>query len=251
VVLPAFLLYEPAHELEQPGPLLVALAMIALLSVGDGLRRGWRACAATQALYANCRHADRRLLTAGKTVEVVDVPEPIVAVIGGRRPRIIASQDVLNTLSQEELHHVVAHEAAHVLARDNLKLLLLIVCPDVLAWLPDGARMAARWRAAVEFEADERAVGADRHGRIALASALIKVARLVTHAERPFAALSMSIAVDDVEGRVRRLLSPSPGLSGTVAGWRLIALAVLVPVAGIALYWPVHRFIEALVAFGN
>src|SRR6185437_2291857 len=40
VVLPAFVLYEPRHAHDQPGPLLVVSALFALLVLGDGIRRG-------------------------------------------------------------------------------------------------------------------------------------------------------------------------------------------------------------------
>jgi len=252
VALPAFLIHEPAHNPEAVGPLLVALAMIAVLTVGDAIRRGWRACAAARALCWTRGPTDRRFVTAGQTVDVVDVAEPIVAVVGGRRPRIVASQRVVAACSPEEFDRVIAHEAAHVWARDNLKLLLLVVSPDVLAWLPSGAALAARWRAAAELEADARATGTDRHGRVALASALIKVARLATTADRPLPSLSMPIAVDDVAGRVRELLSPAPTLPRTIRIWPLMMVcAVMICVMGVPLYGRVHQFIEALVGFGR
>jgi Zn-dependent protease with chaperone function len=251
VVLPAFLIYEPAHELEEVGPCLVALALLALIAVGAGIVRGWRACAAARALLRNWGPGELRSVGAGQKVDLIDIPEPIVAVVGGWRPRIVASKQVFGTCSQEEFCQVIAHEAAHISTRDNLKLLLLVVSPDALAWLPCDAALAARWRAAAELEADERATGLDPRKRVALASALIKVARLSTGADHPLPALSMPIALDDVEGRVRRLLKPSPTTSRTTNIKRLMVCAALVPVISVPLYGLVHQFIEALVTFGR
>jgi Peptidase family M48 len=251
VVLPAFLIYEPAHELEEVGPLLVALAIFALFTVGDGIRRVCRACAAAGALFRDCGPADRSFVTDGLHVDIVDVREPIVAVIGGWRHRIVASKRVLSVCSDEEFRQVIAHEVAHVSARDNLKLLFQVGSPDLLAWVPTGTILAARWRAAAEREADERSTGSDRHKRVALASALIKVARLSTAADHALPALSMSIAVDDVEGRVRALLLPSSSTLRTTRIWSLMTCALLIPVAGVPFYRLVHQVIEALVSFGR
>jgi BlaR1 peptidase M56 len=250
VVLPAFLIYEPAHQREQGGALLIALAMFALLTVVVGMWRAGCACMAAWALMRKCDPVQCRCVIAGQHVDIVDVPEPFVAVIGGWRPRIVASRRVLSACSNEEFSQVIAHEAAHVSARDNLKLLLLVFGPDALAWLPSGATLAAQWRAAVERDADERATGPDPHKRLALASALIKVARLSSDAQRPLPALSMPIAVDDVGGRVRGLLAPPP-VARTNRIWSLAVGMLLVPVIGVPLYGLVHRLIEALVAFGR
>jgi Zn-dependent protease with chaperone function len=184
-------------------------------------------------------------------VGIVDVREPIVAVVGGWRPRIVASKRILFTCSSEEFSQVIAHEVAHVSARDNLKLLLLVFAPDPLAWHPAGAALQAQWRATVERDADERATGADRRKRLALASALVKVARLSAGAALPLPALSMPIAVDDVECRVRELLAPPPPAERTRRISKFAMCLSLVPLMGVPLYGAVHRFIEMLVAFGR
>jgi Zn-dependent protease with chaperone function len=251
VVLPAFLVSEPTHELEKGGPLLLALTLFALLTVGGGLRRAWSASMAARALLIGWSPTVDRSVIAGHPVNVVDVPEPIVAVVGGWRPRVIASRRVLSVCNSEELSQVIAHELAHVSARDNLKLLLLILGPDLLAWLPTGAALEVRWRATAEREADERAAGPDRRKRVALASALIKVARLSTIAAPPLSALSMPIAADDVEGRVRVLLAPSRPAHRMGRIWGLAVSCLLVPAISVPLYGLIHQFIEILVAFGR
>jgi hypothetical protein len=251
IVLPAFMVSEPAHELEVGGPLLVGLALLALLTVGVGICRAVRACIATSTFLRHCGPVHHRPVVTGEHVDIVDLPEPVVAVVGGWRPTIVASANVLSACSDEEFCQVVAHESAHVSALDNFKLFLLVLSPDALAWLPAGAALAARWRAAAEREADERAAGSDRGKRLALASALIKVARLSISASSPLPALSMPIAVDDVEGRVRGLLARSPPARRSMRLWALAAASLMVPVIGLPLYGVVHQLIEALVAFGR
>jgi hypothetical protein len=250
VVLPAFLIYEPRHAVERVGPLLVLLVVFALGTVGDGILRGWRAWVAATALLQNCG-AGRRYLMTGRNVEIVDVREPMVAVVGAWRPRIIAAKEVLAACSREEFCQVIAHEEAHVSAHDNLKLLLLLASPDALAWMPTGEALIARWREAAEREADALATGTDRHKRVALASALIKVARLSTGTKPPSPVLGMPIVLDDVEGRVRQLLAPllpSPKILPTKV---LVACALVLAVLLVPLYGRIQELVEALVAFGR
>lgn len=251
VVLPAFLLHEPRHAHDHPGPLLVISALFALLVLGDGIRRGWRAWRATQALLRGAAPllAGPRAGDAAE-ITVINIREPLVGVVGSWKQRIIAARCVTAACDDEELRQVLAHEAAHMNARDNLKLLMLLTMPDALAWLPTGSALTEQWRAATEVEADERASGADPRQRVALASALLKVARL-SLAARPRQALRASSRRSGLEHRVRRLLTPAPPIRHSFPGRRLLTCALFVPVLAVPLYASVHRLIEALVAFGR
>jgi Zn-dependent protease with chaperone function len=255
VVLPAFLLYESPHAQDHPGPLLVASALFALLVLGDGARRGWRAWRATRALLRGSQplHTHR---AAGETeVTVINVKEPLVGVVGSWKQRIVAARCVAAACDHEEFRQVLAHEAAHMDSRDNLKLLLLLTMPDALAWLPTGRALTEHWRAATELEADERASGSDPRQRVALASALIKVARLSIASGRPprkpGRAPQPGTPLIGLEQRIRRLLAPSPAIRRNFARRRVLTCALLVPLLAVPLYASVHRLIEALVAFGR
>lgn len=256
VILPAFLLYEPRHAHDQPGPLLVISATFALLLLADGVRRGWRAGRATRALLPNAL-PPAHPVTDGTEVTVVNVTQPLVGVVGGWRQRIIAARSVAAACDREEFRQVLAHEAAHMDARDNLKLLMLLAMPDPLAWLPTGSALREHWRAATELEADERASGSDPRKRVALASALIKVARLSiassiggTRSDRGTSGPGTQSG--GLEQRIRRLLAPAPAaMYRTFPGRRLLTYVLLVPLLAMPLYSSVHRLIEVLVAFGR
>jgi hypothetical protein len=252
VVLPAFLTQEPHQQREVAGYPLVILAALSGLALGVGLWRGWRACASARSLLRRCGPATRRVEANGREIDVVDVAEPLVAVIGGWRPRIVAAECVISACSAEEFQQVIAHEAAHVSARDNLKQLLLLASPDLLGWTRVGADLTQRWRAAAELEADQRATGNDPRRRVALAAALIKVARALGTAERARPVLSMAVASDDVEARVRRLLAPPAPLPAAAAGARtVLSCAVLMAAVALPLYPSIHELIEALVRLGR
>ena len=251
VILPAFLLYEPRHAQDHPGPLLVVSALFALLVLADGARRGLRAWRATRALVRGSQPLQRHPAAGGAEVSVINVKEPLVGVVGGWRQRIVAARSVAAACDQEEFRQVLAHEAAHIDSRDNLKLLTLLTMPDALAWLPTGRALTERWRAATELEADERASGADPRKRVALASALIKVARLAIASGRPRETYRATTPLTGLEQRVRRLLAPSTTIQRSFHGRRLLTCALLLPLLAVPLYASVHRLIEALVAFGR
>jgi Zn-dependent protease with chaperone function len=249
VVLPAFLSYEPRQDHEAAGSLLLILAAFALLTVGHGIWRGRRAWRAARALLQACGPARRCVVENGHNVQVVDIDEPIIGVIGGWRPQVVTTEGIISACSRDEFRQVVAHEAAHVSARDNLKLLLLLACPDALAWTKLGAAMLERWRTEAEFAADQRATGDDPDKRVALAAALIKVARLLGAGHQPRLAPTMPVARDDVEGRVRQLLAPSYTPSARITKGLALS-ALLAPVGALPLHALVHELIESLVRFG-
>jgi hypothetical protein len=245
------LIHEPHHEAEPAGPLLVVLALFALGTASHGMLRGWRAWAATRALLRRCSPVGRYDVGARRCVDIVEVSEPAAAVVGVWRPRILAADCVRAACSDEEFRQVIAHEAAHVSAHDNVKLLLQIISPDALTWMPAGTALTERWRAAAELEADARASGCDPRRRVALAAALLKVARLSSRTERRSLALSMPVAVDDVAGRVRELLAPVPMPHRPLPLRALVACALMIAAVGAPLYGSVHESIESLVAFGT
>jgi hypothetical protein len=248
---PAFLLYEPVRTSEGGGPVLIALAVFALLLLCDGIRRGSFAWLQTRSLLKRCRTTDRIAGSAEPPVEIVDSFDSLVAVIGAWRPRIIASRRVVLACEQLEFEQVISHEAAHLQARDNLKLLLQVMGPDPLAWLPSGRALSERWRNAAELEADARATGGDPAKRIALASALVKVARLSAGDNPLRGALSVQVAADGIHDRVRELLAPQPAPRRAVHGVDVFAWMALTVVAAVPLYSFIHEFMELLVAIGR
>ena len=84
----------------------------------------------------------------------------------------------IDVFSADELDVSLAHELAHCDARDNLKRVLVACSPDLLGLWPAGRDVERRWRAAVEFAADARAVNGSEDRAVSLASALLKIARL-------------------------------------------------------------------------
>jgi hypothetical protein len=246
VELPAFVLHEPARASERVGPAMWALATVSLLLLGDAIRRGAVAWHDTRALFKRFERTEICSPAGTSTVRVIDIGEPFVALVGGFRPRIVAAKCVFSACSKEEFRQIIAHEAAHRVARDNLKLLMIILAPDCLNWLAIGTTLTDRWRLAAEHEADDRATGSDPMKRISLAGALIKVARLMAANGCRRAILGMPIGVDDIEGRVRQLLAPPLTERGSAMLQFVTWSGFLIPLAAIPVYGQLHEFVEFL-----
>ena len=229
--------------------------------VSAALAGGLLAAAAVRGLLAWCRAAAsaralirvaRPLPMAGAVVRAyeVDAEPPLMALAGVLRPRLLVTRGLMNALSAEELAACVAHEVAHARARDNLKRLAMRVAPDVLSGTTTARAMERRWAAAAEHAADD---AAGRHGiitRWALASALVKIARLIPEGPPLTDPISPLVGGGEIASRVRQLLddrAPAPAAGRT--GARVASVGALVTIA--ALYGPllqiVHDATELLV----
>ena len=248
---PAYLAHEPRGSGETVGLPLLALALLGCLVLVSAALRGLRAGNETrrlaQAWAEDAEPLD--LAVAGMPAYRIAHPFPVVAVLGVRHPRLYVAGQVLSSLGDSELHAVLEHERAHVAARDNLRHWLLRSCPDVLAWTPAGRRLDRAWLAAAEEAADERAARGKPEAALALAEALLRVARLAPAAcSAPLPELALHNG-DDLARRVRRLVAaPPPPPARSVAP--LLAFPLLL---GALPFYPaalrvVHALTESLLA---
>lgn len=98
--------------------------------------------------------------------------------VGSRKPRILISQDLLDHFDQDELEAILAHEIAHLEARDVAIIFTAGMLRDAVGWNPV-AHLAFRWLITDrELEADRRAAALT--GRpLAVASGLLKMCDLM------------------------------------------------------------------------
>jgi hypothetical protein len=155
---------------------LLALALlgvaVVILRTGSAARDWVR----TRRVVALFRRSGREMGGLPLPASRAAHPFPVAALAGVWRPRLLLSEQVIGALSREELDAVLAHELAHLDARDNLKRLLLVASPDALG-LTSGGRLRSEFLEATEAAADARACG--RVSPTVLARAILKVARLV------------------------------------------------------------------------
>jgi Zn-dependent protease with chaperone function len=250
---PAYLLLEPRDAGETVSPGLALLVVAAAGLVVTGLRRGLRSWVDGRRLAAGWMRGARPLDLAGLALPAYRIAHrfPVVAVVGMWRPRLFVAESVLAGLTSEELEAVVAHEEGHLLARDNLRGFLLRCCPDLLALLPIGNRLFRAWTEAAEAAADEHAARAGSSRALALAGALVKVARMAPPGQR--ASLPASAFHDGagIARRVKRLLDRTESREGATppprlppAAWALAAVLALTATSPLVLR-SVHALTEA------
>lgn len=220
------ILLAPVHELFHMA-LIVGLAY-ATWDRSRAWRRVRRALAPLDATLPQLGDAfDVAARTASidpRIVRVVDgLPNPAFTV-GWLRPRIYVARALADRLAPPELAAVMAHEGAHVVRRDPLRLSVLRFFAYTLFWIPTLKRLAEDMADEAEVQADDVAAGSDP---LVLASAILSVAQWEQRPSRLVGAVGFTHA-DILERRVRRLAGESPH-AGTHVTWRSVlgAAAVL------------------------
>jgi Zn-dependent protease with chaperone function len=136
---------------------------------------------------------------------------PLIAIVGFLRPRLFIASQVLELLTPEEITAAVAHENGHLAARDNLKRGLLRACRDALLIIPSGRSLDKAWSEASEEAADENAASKGNGVALDLASALVKIARIIPPGARPTMPAGVFLLGDEetkgIKSRVRRLIA--------------------------------------------
>lgn len=250
VVTAAFLAFEPRGPHEHLGWSVQGVALFGLALLLAALWRWMRIMIATRRVTREWFAGAEPIALPGVTVPafVVHSSFPIVAIVGLRRPRLVIARAVLAACTTEELRAILAHEQGHLDRRDNLRRLLMAVTPDVLAWLPLSGRLFAAWNDAAEEAADDDAARAGGDGRLHLAAALVKVARLTTG--RPAGSPTPASAFycgQNLDTRVRRLLDPPAAPAAGRSAFSQLAAAAAIAIATVAVLPGLHALIEVAV----
>ena len=211
----AYLVNEPREAAESVSFKLAVLAALAAAGLLLAVWRGLAVCWTTRRLVRNWLRSAVPVELAGITIPALRFAHsfPVLAVVGLWRPRLFIAEQLLTTLTPAELQAALAHEMGHLSARDNLKRTALRACRDVLMLVPSGRALDAAWHEATEEAADEFAVAAQPQTALALAAALVKIARcapLGVRAALPVQASFIALAANEADAllarRVKRLL---------------------------------------------
>ena len=240
VFVPSYWLHEPRNYSEGFQGVLGTLALLAFAVVVAAIVR---AAAAWQRASGRARtwmRAARPMALSGAPMPAfrLDVDAPVMVLVGIFKPKLFISRRVIASLSEDELAASVAHEDGHRRAFDNLKRLALCAAPDFLATTSVARDLERRWASAAERAADRRAwaatdgdAGAGR--RCALASAIVKVARLMPPAGPITEPISTLVDGSDIESRVHGLLDADGVIERRSARRRRIASAIVAAIATI------------------
>jgi Zn-dependent protease with chaperone function len=266
-LLPSYLAYEPYATEEFVSKKLGALAVISAVGVALAFWRGLRSWLATRSLLKKWL-ANATPIQPGLT----SVPAfrmthsfPIIAVVGMIRPRLFIADHVLQSLTEEELAAAIAHECGHLAAHDNFKRSLLRASRAALLIIPCGRLLDRAWGEASESAADEHAAQESSVVALNLASALVRIARMIPEEEvQVMPASAFLVGGEETRGvkaRVRRLVELSaidPGrLVSSAPFFRMMPWLFLsfIVVLGLTIesrpqvLVGVHSFIEHVVAF--
>jgi len=212
-MIPSYLAYEPHATEEVVSLKLGALATLSAIGVGLAIWRGLRSWLATRSLLKRWLASSTRIELKAISIPTFVLQQhtfPIIAVVGAFRPRLFIANQVLESLSEEELAAAIAHEYGHLAARDNFKRSVMRVSRAALLLIPCGRSLDRAWSEASESAADEHAAQESSLVALNLASALVRIARMIPKGQPQVmpAAVSAFLSEDSpgVKVRVRRLV---------------------------------------------
>ncbi|HEU4766357.1 MAG TPA: M56 family metallopeptidase [Pyrinomonadaceae bacterium] len=268
-MIPSYLTYEPYATKETVSLKLGGLAAISAIGVALAFWRGLRSWLATRSLLKQWLANSTQIDLDGIIVPTFVLQQhsfPIIAVVGAIRPRLFIARQVLDSLTEEELAAAIAHEHGHLAAQDNFKRSVMRISRAALLIIPYGRWLDRAWSEASESAADEHAAQRSSHVALNLASALVRIARMIPTGQREVlpAAVSGFLVGDDAPGvrvRVSRLVelaSTDPRLLVSSAPlfrfvpWFVLTVVVVVGVtieSRPQVLAAVHQFVEHVVAF--
>ncbi|HVF21608.1 MAG TPA: M56 family metallopeptidase [Pyrinomonadaceae bacterium] len=206
-MIPSYLTYEPHASGEVVGWKLGALAMLSAVGVGLAISRGLRSWLATRSLLKGWLASSTPVHLDEITVPtfVLRHTFPIIAVVGAVRPRLFIADQVFTSLSQEELAAAIAHEYGHLAAHDNFKRSVMRISRAALLLIPCGRSLDRAWSDASESAADEHAAQRSSMVALNLASALVRIAKMIPKGQQQImpASVSAFLAGNEDTPRVR------------------------------------------------
>lgn len=257
---PSYLWLEPQFASERVGLACLLLTALAGVACSRSLIRTARAINASVRLRSEWLRSgldasleDKELHSAvDQQAMVVSQREPVLALSGIFRPRMIISRGVLAALSKEQLDVAAHHETAHRDSHDNLKRLFLVLSPEFFPFANGFAALEKTWVRFSEWAADDEAVQEDSQRALSLATALLRVARMGAQPRLSILQTSLLPEDQDLSARVDRLLCAEalPIDKASHTSSRPIVQALFLAVCAVALVGipvtlsSVHRLLE-------
>jgi Zn-dependent protease with chaperone function len=181
LVIPSYLVLEPDATAERISWALILLVALAFFLLASSLLQSAASWNRSRLILRDWLLRSRPVALQGVGIPAYKLKDsfPVIAVIGVIRPRLFISEQIFDALSREEFAAALQHEIGHLRARDNLKRWLARMCPAVLFFLRGSKKLNSAWHTASEESADSYAVRQGKVPPLNLASALIKVSRMM------------------------------------------------------------------------
>lgn len=166
----------------------------------------------------------------------VDVAAPVLSspamiepgVFGIFRPVLLLPEGIVDRLSGEHLHAILAHELCHIRRRDNLMAALHMIVEAIFWFYPLVWWLGARLVAERERACDEEVVRLHRQPDV-YAESILKTCEF--YFESPLPCMS-GIAGADLKERITRIMTKIPSVELTIGRKLLLALAGTVALTG-------------------
>jgi hypothetical protein len=195
-------------------------------SLGLVLYRLWQATKSIQQI----RHYTKGFIQNQPT-RILDTPFPYSAQIGLWNPELVISQGLLESLDEEHLQAVLAHENAHYYYRDTFWFFCLGWLRQMSFWLPQTEQLWQELLFMREIRADKKA--AQQVDPLLLAESLMLVAKNMQEVTifPNFEAICAAFNHQDnrLVSRINYLIEPSDTLliENNFLNWILLGLAFL------------------------
>jgi beta-lactamase regulating signal transducer with metallopeptidase domain len=247
--MPSYLRYEGNSTTEEIGWLCLVPACMGFLICLVALSRTIRAAIQSSSLSKRLRRAkDANSWYLNREVQEF----PSLGLVGLLKPKIVVSPRVLETLTTEQFHAALEHERAHGFSRDNFKRLLILLAPNPFPFVRSFRAMEGYWDRYAELSADDFATRGQPSRAIALAEALIKLARLEGSQAPPPLVSGLFAAQEGLNLRVERLLRLEPAAEKPTRLRTLLAGPCLLLAIGafvfpqLQVFHGVYRLLESL-----
>ncbi len=252
LVIPSFVMLEPESENEAVGALCIVAAILGSVLLIVPTARALRAGLASVRLGRAWRIAGRRvrIAEAPAPVYVINEDRPVLALHGIVSPLILISSGTLGALSPELLAAAMRHESAHLSSHDNLRKLALILAPGMFPFVHGFGSLERNWAQAAEWAADDRAAAGSAASAVALAEALVRIARMSDGPGLPLLTTSLLSRCAEFAFRVERLLEPQRTQSvGWIPGVSILMVVMLAAAALLLRYDAFHAVHQLLERF--
>ena len=155
--------------------------------------------------------------------------------VAGRGGRILISPELIDQLDSEELEGILAHELAHLEAKDVVVTFTAGVLRDLVAWNPFGHLAFRRLLADREVEADRRAAILTGNP-LAVASGLVRLCELKRKNRVRRNGFALAFGGGRVSRRVSNLLALADGRTHVRAGGGTPYIVAVALVAALGLH---------------
>ncbi|MGD6892194.1 M56 family metallopeptidase [Bacillus mobilis] len=192
-----FCLFQLEQHMKELSLIRIIIAGLLLLTVLIVCKRIWR-----QFFYSTkLQKVLIPFIRKGKQIYILPTAEVAAFTIGLFRPKVVMSEGMLQTFSDEEMDAIIFHEEYHQTNRDPLKLFCFTLLAEGMVYIPILKGLLQRYHVYQELAADKYAMRKMK-SKFELGSALLKIIKIKTMKNRcvtaSFAKTAINLRIEQV-----------------------------------------------------